>query len=78
MDEDSKLAEQYFYEDLSELPKRSPPKIQRLSKKPAESSKIKKKPLLVQFFSNMKSSWSIFYEINPNLSISKSSFISRF
>ena len=44
MDQDSELAEKAFNGNFLELPKRSSPKSKKLSKKPAESSKINKKP----------------------------------
>ena len=74
-DEDSGLAEKVFYGDFSELPKRSPPKAQALSKGPSESSKINKKNTLnAIFLQNKKQLQDLLYEINPDLSISKSTF----
>ena len=45
MDEASDLAEKALNEKFPELPKKSPPITNNNSKKPAESSKINKKPL---------------------------------
>ena len=45
MDEAFDLAEKALNGELSELPKESPPIIYSNPKKPAESSKINKKPL---------------------------------
>ena len=44
MDKDTELAEKAFHGDFYELPISSPPKARTISKKPAESSKINKKP----------------------------------
>ena len=74
MDKDSELAEKAFYGDFSELPKRSSPKSQTLIKKPVESSKIKKPTLNAFFLQNQKQLQDLFYEINPDLSLSKSTF----
>ena len=60
MDEGSELSEKTFYGAFSELRERSPSEAQTLSKEPAESSKINKKPLVMQFFSKMKSSYRIY------------------
>ena len=44
MDKDTELAGKAFHRVFYELPIRSPPKARTISKKPAESSKINKKP----------------------------------
>lgn len=60
MDEGSELSEKGFYGAFSELPKRLPSEAQTLFKKPAESSKINKKLLLMQFSPKMNSSYRIY------------------
>ena len=55
-----------------------PPKAQSHSKKLAESSKIHKKPLVIKkntyFLRNEKEVRELLYEINPDISISKTTF----
>ena len=48
MDEDPQLAERVFSRSFSEPLKRPPPKTQTLSKRPAESSKMNKKVLILK------------------------------
>ena len=46
-------------------------------KKPAESTKINKKPLFKKnsnFIQNEKQLWDLFYEINPDIKILKATF----
>ena len=77
VDEASDLAEKALNGEFPELPKKFPPTICNNLKKPAESSKINKKPLFlknVKFIQNEKQLRELFYEINPDISFTKSTF----
>ena len=79
MDKASDLAEKALNEEFPELPKKSPPITYNNPKKPAESSKINKKPLFLKnakFIQNEKQLRDLFYEINPGISFTKSTFYS--
>ena len=79
MDEASDLAERALNGEFPELSKRSPAKTPKNLKKPAESIKINKKPFFLKncnFIQNEKQLWDLFYEINPNIRFSKSTFYS--
>ena len=79
MDEASDLAERALNGEFPEIFKRSPAKTPKNPKKPAESIKINKKPLFLKncnFIQNEKQLWDLFYEINPNIRFSKSTFYS--
>ena len=79
MDEASDLAERALNEEFPELSKRSPAKTSKNPKKPAESTKINKKSLFFKncnFIQNKKQLRDLFYEINPNIRFSKSTFYS--
>ena len=76
MDEASDLAERALNGEFPELSKRSPAKTPKNPKKP-ESIKINKKPLFLKncnFIQNEKQLRDLFYEINPNIRFSKSTF----
>ena len=76
MDEDSELAKKAFNGVFPEILNRWPPKVHTLSKKPAESSKINKTffKKTVIFLQNKKQLQNLLYEINLDISISKSTF----
>ena len=76
MDEASDLAERALNGEFPELSKKSPAKTPKNPKKP-ESIKINKKPLFLKncnFIQNEKQLRDLFYEINPNIRFSKSTF----
>ena len=77
MDEASDLAERALNGEFPELPKKSPPKASKSYNKHAESTKINKKPLFLKnskFIQNEKQLRYLFYEINPDIKILKSTF----
>ena len=76
MDEASDFAEKALNGEFPELPKKSPPITCNSLKKPAESSKINKKPFLknAKFIQNEKQLQNLFYEINPDINFTKSTF----
>ena len=77
MDEASDLAEKVLNGEFPKLPKKSPPTTYNNLKKPAESSKINKRPLFlknVKFIQNETELWDLFYEINPDINFAKSTF----
>ena len=78
MDEASDLAERALNGEFPELPKRSPAKTPKKSNKPADSTKINKKPLFLKncnFIQNEKQLRDLFHEINPNIKILKIHFL---
>ena len=79
MDEASDLAERALNGEFPELPKNSPAKAFKNSKKPADSTKINKKPLFLKnynFIQNEKHRQDLFNEINPDIKFSKTTFCS--
>ena len=79
MDDASDLAEKALNGKFPELPKKSPVKASKNPKKPAESSKINKKPLIIKncnFIQNEKELQNLFCEINPHIKFSKTTFYS--
>ena len=79
MDEAFDLAERALNGEFPELPKKSPTKASKNLKKPAESSKINKKPLIIKncnFIQNEKQLQNLFSEINPDIKFSKTTFSS--
>ena len=79
MDEASNLAEKALNEEFPELPKKSPPITYNNPKKPAERSKINKKPLFLKnakFIQNEKQLRDLLYELNPDINFTKSTFYS--
>ena len=79
MDEASDSAEKALNGEFPELPKTSPPNTSINPKKPADSSKINKKPLFLKnskFIQNEKQLRDLFYEINPDIKFVKSTFYS--
>ena len=77
MDEASDLTERALNGDFPKLPKKSPPTAPKNPNKHAESTKINKKPLFLQnskFIQNENQLWDLFYEINPDIKILKSTF----
>ena len=79
MDEASDLAERALNGEFPELPKKSSPKASKSYNKHAESTKINKKPLFLKnskFIQNEKQLRDLFYEINPDIKILKSTFYS--
>ena len=79
MDEASDLAERALNGEFPELPKKSPAKPPKNPNKPADSTKINKKPLFLKncnFIQNEKQLRDLFHEINPNIKFSKSTFCS--
>ena len=78
MDEDSELAEEALNGEFPELSKKTPSMAQK-TKKLAESSKTNKKSLFFKnanFIQYDNQLTYFFYEINPNISILKSTFYS--
>ena len=78
MDEASDLAERALNGEFPELPKKCPP-ASKNPKKHAESAKINKKPLFLKnsnFIQNDEQLRDLFYEINPDIKILKSTFCS--
>ena len=79
MDEASDLAEKALNGKTPELLKTSPAKASKNSEKPAESSKINTKPLIIKncnFIQNEKQLQNLFCEINPDIKFSKTTFYS--
>ena len=79
MDEASDLAERALNVEFPKLPKKSPAQTPQNRNKPAESTKINKKPLFFKncnFIQNEKYLGDLFHEINPNIKFSKSTFYS--
>ena len=79
MDEASDLAERALNGEFPELPKKSPAKPPKNPNKPADSTKINKKPLFLKncnFIQNEKQLRDLFHEINPSIKFSKSTFYS--
>ena len=79
MDEAFDLAERALNGEFPELPKKSPTKASKNLKKPAESSKINKKPLIIKncnFIQNEKQLQNLFCEINLHIKFSKTIFYS--
>ena len=79
MNEASDLAERALNGEFPELPKKCPPIASKNPKKHAESAKINKKPLFLKnsnFIQNDKQLRHLFYEINPDIKILKSTFYS--
>ena len=79
MDEASDLAERALNGEFPELSKKSPAKAFKNSKKPADSTKINKKPLFLKnynFIQNEKHRQDLFNEINPDIKFSKTTFCS--
>ena len=77
MDEASDLAERARNGEFPELPKKSLPMASRNPQKHAESVKINKKLLFFKisnFIQNDKQLRDLFYEINPDIKIVKSTF----
>ena len=77
--EASDLAERALTGEFSGLPKKFPAKASKNPKNPAESSKINKKPLFIKncnFIQNDKKLQKLFYEINPDIKFSKTTFYS--
>ena len=80
MDEASDLAEKALNGKTPELLKTSPAKASKNSEKPAESSKINTKPLIIKncnFIQNEKQLQNLFCEINPDIKFSKPLSIHR-
>ena len=78
MDEDSELAEKALNGEFPQLSKKTPSMAQK-TKKLAESSKTNKKSLFFKnanFIQYDKRLTDFFYEVNPNISILKSTFYS--
>ena len=77
MDEASDLAEKALNVEFPELPEQSPAKASKNPKKPAENSKINKKPRIIKhFIQNEKQLQNLYCEINPNIKFSKTTFYS--
>ena len=79
MDEASDLAEKALNGEFPELLKKSPAKASKNPKKPAESSKINQKPLIIKncnFIQNEKQLEILFCEINYDIKFSKTTFCS--
>ena len=79
MDEAFDLAKRDLNEEFPKLPKKSPTKASKNPKKPAESSKINKKPLIIKncnFIQNEKQLQNLFCKINPDINFSKTTFYS--
>ena len=79
MDRAFDLAERALNGEFPKLPKKSPAKASKNPKKPAESSKINKKALIInscKFIQNEKQLQNLFYEINPDIKFSKTTFYS--
>ena len=79
MKEASDLAERALNGAFPKLSKRFPAKTPKNPNKPAESTKINKKPLFLEicnFIQNEKHLQDLFHEINPNIKFSKSTFYS--
>ena len=77
--EASDLPERALTGEFSGLPKTFPAKASKNPKRPAESSKLNKKPLFIKncnFIQNEKKLQKLFYEINPNIKLSKTTFYS--
>ena len=72
MDKVSDLAERALNGEFPELPKMSQAKTPKNPNRPAESTKINKKPLFLKncnFIQNEKQLRDLFHEINPNIKI---------
>ena len=79
MDEVPDLAEKALNWEFPELPKKYPAKASKNPKKPAESSKINKKPLIIKncnFIQNEKQLQNLCCEINSDTKFSKITFYS--
>ena len=79
MDEASDLAERALNREFPELPKRSPLKTSKNPNKPADNTKINKKPLFLKncnFIKNEKQLRDLLNEVNPSIKFSKSTFYS--
>ena len=79
MDEAFDLAKRDLNEEFPKLPKKSPTKASKNPKKPAESSKINKKPLIIKncnLIQNEKQLQNLFCEINTDIKFSKTTFYS--
>ena len=77
--EASDLPERALTGEFSGLPKTFPAKTSKNPKRPAESSKVNKKPLFIKncnFIQNEKKLQKLFYEINPDIKLSKTTFYS--
>ena len=78
MDKVSDLAERALNGEFPELPKMSQAKTPKNPNRPAESTKINKKPLFLKncnFIQNEKQLRDLFHEINPNIKILKIHFL---
>ena len=79
IDEASDLPERALNGEFHELPKKSPSMASKNPKKLPESAKINKKPLFLKnpnFIQNERQLRDLFYEINPDIKILKSTFYS--
>ena len=79
IDEASDLAERALNGELPKLPKKSPTKTPKNPNKPADSSKINKKPIFLKncsFIQNEKQLRDLIHEINPNIKFTKTTFYS--
>ena len=79
MDKGSDLAEKALNGEFPELLKKSPAKATKNPKKPPESSKINKEPLIIRncnFIQSEKQLQNLFCEINPDIKFSKTTFYS--
>ena len=79
MYEASELAEKALKGELTKLPKKSPLMASKNPKKPAESTKTNKKPIFLKnsnFIQNGKQLRDLFYKINPDIKILKTTIYS--
>ena len=79
MDQASKLPKRALNGEFPELPKKCPSMAQKNPKKLTESCKINKKPVSLKnanSIQNDKQLRDLFYKINPDISVLKSTFYS--
>ena len=77
MNEASNLTERALNGEFPELPKKSPTKTPKNPNKPADSTKINKKPIFLKncnFIQNEKQLQDLVHEINPSIMISETTF----